>query len=230
MTEREATLASAPERPLPGPTIHLARAARWIAIPLAGAAVLAILLIPAGWWSAASTPLRSILEALPFGDAVATEPFQRGNPVLVSLVAAVVVGLAIWGVSRWRIRSVRNYLYGGNTFVQIFTVGLIRTVVIFGGIALVPVLGAIADGVDLRDDPDYTFTGPIPPLIVIACWIVFTYVDLRRVYAREAGRPPLRTASGTQRPARPAGRGSGAAPPRSQTPARRSTRAGAEEG
>ena len=175
---------------LPGPRLDwLLREHRRGAGLVIGTGLALIVLLPLGWWSASSEALRSTLEALPLGSAVATEPAANGNPVVVCLLATLLVVLAIWLSTRWRMHSVRAYIYGGNTFVQILSVGFIRTVAIFGGVTLVPVLGFIASGTDLRREPLYTFTGPVWPLIVVACWLAFTYVDLRRSYEREAQRP-----------------------------------------
>jgi hypothetical protein len=182
-------LAREPGRALPGPSLEdLLETHRVLASAVTGLVVAVILLVPLGWWSSAAAGLRSVLEALPLGSAVATSPAEHGNPALVSALVAGVVAVAIWGTSAWRVRSVRAYLYGGATFVQIFSVGLLHTVAIFGGITLVPITGVIAAGTDLREEPGYTFTGPVWPLLVVACWIAFTYGSLRRVYSEEAER------------------------------------------
>jgi hypothetical protein len=175
----------------PGPNFGL-----WLDTPpgrfVAGIAVLLLLLLPAGWWGSAAPALRTVLEALPLGGAVAVRPAQDGDPLLVAALALAFLGLAIWAASRWRRSSVREYLYGGNTFVGAYSVGMIRTVVIFGGLALVPNLAYIAHGTDLREDPVNTFTGPVWPLIVVTAWGIYTFVTLRRVYDREIERPPSR--------------------------------------
>jgi hypothetical protein len=184
---RDKTTGQEAEPFFPGPRLgDLAGMAKAIAIVALGFAIVAIILIPAGWWSDAASTLRSVLEALPLGNAVAETPKESGNPIFVAALAAVVVGLAIWGTSEWRKRSVHKYLYGGNTFVQIFAVGMLRTAVIFGGITLVPILGYIAAGTDLTEDPNNTFTGPVWPIVVVICWTAFTWVGLRRLVDREA--------------------------------------------
>lgn len=179
-------------RPFPGPDPNaLTGAAHAALIVGLGVAVLSILLIPAGWWSAASPALREVLEALPLGGAVATSPDEHGKPLLISFLALLLVGLAIWATTQWRTASMRNYVHGGNTFVGVFTVGMIRTATIFGGLTLVPILGYVAAGTDLREEPGYTFTGPVWPFLVIGCWTAFTFFDLRRAHARETGAWPL---------------------------------------
>jgi hypothetical protein len=152
-----------------------------------GFVVCMIVTIPLGWWSSASDALRSLLEALPLGDAVATSPAENGNPLLVGLLAAVLVGLAALGTTRWRIRSVRGYIFGGSTFVQPLTVSLIRTVTIFAGITLVPIAAVIASGKDLREEPAHTFTGPLWPILIVLCWLAYSWVGLARVHNRELG-------------------------------------------
>lgn len=178
--------------PFPGPDPGAIKGAAHLALILGlGVVVLSILLIPAGWWAAAAPALRELLEALPLGDAVATSPEEHGKPLLISFLALLLVGLAIWATTRWRTASMASYVHGGNTFVGVFTVGMIRTATIFGGLALVPNLGYVAAGTDLREEPGYTFTGPLWPFLVVGCWVVFTYYDLRRAHARETGAWPL---------------------------------------
>jgi hypothetical protein len=182
-------LAREPARTLPGPTLEeLLANHRIVAGAVAGIVVMAIVLIPLGWWSSAAEALRSMLEALPLGSAVATTPAEHGNPALISLLAAGLVAAVIVAASRWRLRSMRAYIYGGGTFAQLFCVGLLHTVAIFGGVTLIPVLGVIAAGTDLREEPASTFTGPLWPLLVVGCWVAFTYAGLQRLYRDETQR------------------------------------------
>jgi hypothetical protein len=178
-----------PARRLPGPALEDVLAnLRFIASAVAGVVVMIIVLLPAGWWSSASGTLRSALEALPLGSAVATTPGDHGNPALISTLAAAAVAIAIWGTSRWRLRSVRSYIDGEITFAQLFVVGMVHTLAIFAGLTLIPVLGVIAAGADLRQEPAHTFTGPVWPVLVAGCWAAFTYAGLRRLYREEAER------------------------------------------
>lgn len=165
---------------LPGPTRALFTFAT-------GLVVCIILLVPLGWWSSAADALRSLLEALPLGSAVATTPAQDGAPALIAIGSLLVVAAAIWGATRWRVRSVHGYVYGGSTFVQPFTVSMIRTVTIFGGLTLVPILAVIASGKDLREAPEHTFTGPAWPVLIVLSWLAYSWVGLAKVHNRELG-------------------------------------------
>jgi len=180
---------SPPPDPLPYsfPWEGLADVGRFLFVMATGFVVCIIVLIPIGWWSSVSDAIRSVLEALPLGDAVATQPFEHGMPILVGFLTALLVAGAIYGVTRWRIRSLRAYIYGGNTLVQPFTVSMIRTVAIFGGLTLIPVVAVVAGGKDLRDEPEYTFTGPLWPILIIGCWLVYSWVGMAKVHNRGVG-------------------------------------------
>jgi hypothetical protein len=66
---------------------------------------------------------------------------------------------------------------------------MVRTVVIFGGLTLIPILGVIAAGTDLREEPGYTFTGPVWPLLVLVAWAAYNYATLRRLHDRVVADP-----------------------------------------
>lgn len=169
---------------------ELTGTALMIAYLATGAAIVLVILIPMGWWSEASGTLRDLLEALPFGGAVADEPSERGNPVLIGVLAGVAVAAAILAATRWRRRAARDYLTGSVSIVQLYAISVARTVAIFGGITLVPILVVIARGNDLRDEPETTFTGPIPVVVVLVVWAVYSYFGLSRLVAREAATRP----------------------------------------
>jgi hypothetical protein len=109
--------------------------------------------------------------------------------MVVVVVFVILVGLAIWGTSAWRLASMRSYVLSGNTFANVFFVGMVRTVVIFGGLTLIPILGVIAAGADLREEPGYTFTGPVWPLLVLVAWAAYNYATLRRLHDRVVADP-----------------------------------------
>jgi hypothetical protein len=159
--------------------------ASFLAYLATGVVIVLIILIPLGWWSEASGTLRDVLETLPFGGAVADEASERGNPVLIGILAAIPVLATIVAATLWRRRAAREYVYGGFTYVQLYAVSVVRTVVIFGGITLVPILVVIARGNDLREEPKTTFTGPIPVVVVLAAWAAYSYFGLGRLVRRE---------------------------------------------
>ncbi len=183
---------AAPARELPGPSAAtmVTRIGEKAAVALAGAATLLMLLLPLGWWSSAELRVRDVPRALPLGSAVAVTPAEHGNPWLVAALTALVVAIAILGASAWRLVTLRGYLYGGTEFVYTFGAGFVRAVAIFGGLTLIPIVAVISAGTDLREDPSWTFTGPVWPVLVVLTWCGFDYVTLQRLHDREAQRPP----------------------------------------
>ncbi len=184
--------AIAAARPIPGPSVAgvVSGVGQKAAVLIAGAGALIMLFLPFGWWSSATSAIRAVLEALPLGSAVAVTPAEHGNPWLVAALTGLFVLFAIFAASGWRLGAMRGYLYGGTDFMILFFIGLIRTVAIFGGLTLVPVVAVIAAGTDLREEPSYTFTGPVWPILVVLAWCAFDFVTLQRLHDREARIPP----------------------------------------
>jgi hypothetical protein len=158
-----------------------------IALALSG---LLALLLAIEIWMRADDALRPLLEALP-GNAVAETAEEHGNPVLIGvLTAATVLGAAI-GLSWWRRGLIREYLRGELRYPALLGASLVRMTVIVLGIALIPVLAAIADGADLREgDPEGTlFDAAWRPLVAGAGLLVFTYLGLRRTIGSVSSKP-----------------------------------------
>ena len=114
---------------------------------------------------------------------------EHGNPWLIAALTALVVAIVILATSAWRLASLRGYLYGGTEIVY-SSGGFVRAVAIFGGVTLIPIVAVVAAGTDLREDPSWTFTGPVRPVLVVLTWCGFDYVTLQRLHDRETQRPP----------------------------------------
>jgi hypothetical protein len=142
-------------------------------------------------WAEAATALRSALEALPLGDAVAENRRQDGRPVLVAALAAVPVLAVIVGITRWRHELVRAHLDGKLGIGALFAVSVIRMAAMVFGLGLVAVVASIAGGEDLvKDAQDGSLTKAWQILLAGAGCAAFAWFGLRLVIRSERSRRP----------------------------------------
>jgi hypothetical protein len=158
-----------------------------IALGLAG---LMALVLTVEMWKRADGVLRPMLEALP-GDAVAESADEHGSPLLIAvLVGSLVLGCCV-ALSRWRRGLIGDYLRGEQSYSVLLGASIVRMVAIIGGVSLIPILAAIADGADLRAEPDNgTVLDAAWRFVVAGAGLaVFTYLGLGRRIDIESRKP-----------------------------------------
>jgi hypothetical protein len=162
---------------------------------LIGRVLLAILLVIVAFfaaaplmslWAGADGTLRPILEAMPFGDAVAERPKQSGDPLLVAVVAAIPLLAFVIGSGLWRRTLIRKELNQEIPSSVVTAVTYVRIAIIAVWVGLIPVLAAMADGRDLRASgtEDDFFSAWWAWLIALAIWVAIASWDDDRAHER----------------------------------------------
>ncbi len=143
------------------PCDQCAGSGRWVPDPSFGCAlvtvlVLAVLAAPfvvvvvvTSWWVPLGAAVRSALETLLPREVVARTAAETGDPWWAAgavLAAVVVSAIALSVARRHQIRT----LGAGGSLVAAHAIGLVRVVVLMGGLGLALVSYGIAAGNDLR--------------------------------------------------------------------------------
>jgi hypothetical protein len=172
--------------------------------------VLFLFLVGVGYsiWAEAAAGLRSVLEALPLGDAVAENRREDGRPVLVAALTALPVLAVIVGLTRWRHELVQRHLDGRLGIGALFAVSLVRMAAMVFGIGLVAVVASIAAGEDLvKDAEDGSLTRAWQLLVAGAGCAAFAWFGLRLILGSARSRRPRPPGADAAEPPRDAGSG-----------------------
>lgn len=141
-----------------------------IALPIA------TVVIVVTWWSAAHEQIRPVLEILP--ESVVTRTADDTGqpwPVAGVLVAATAIGVFL--LSRARRRALARTI---QPRLDAYGLALARAAVLVGGLGLAATAGPIADGADLRDDPE-VFASPTHIGFVLVLVLTYAVIGTRRL-------------------------------------------------
>lgn len=153
-----------------------------IALPIA------TVVIVVTWWSAAHEQIRPVLEILP-ESVVARRAEDSGQPWPVAGAALLVTAVGVFALSRARRRALTRTI---RPRLDAYGLGLARATVLVGGIGFAATAGPVADGTDLRDDPE-VFATPAHIAFVVALVVAFAVLSTRRLAVKMflASRPDL---------------------------------------
>ena len=154
-------------------------------IAFVGAGVLAIgtLIVTATWWMAADGTLRTVLENSPLSGTVAQSPGESGSPLLAVGVVGILAIAVLVAISRWRRRLAMRSARGEGSHAVFMAVSLLRTVVLIGGLTLLPVVGGIAAASDLEAGSDPTALASLWQVAIVAIVVTaYTFVSAGRVW------------------------------------------------
>ena len=153
-----------------------------VAIIVAGIIGLATLYIAVVWWLDAAGTVRPILQHSPLAGAVADTPEESGSPLVVAIVLGVIWVAAMVFVSKWRRRVALRCAQGELGRAALFGSSLLRTLVLVGGITLLPAAAAIAQGQDL-ENPGEGFLVDLWPLAIVLIGIgLYTVISAGKVW------------------------------------------------
>jgi hypothetical protein len=145
-----------------------------------------------GLWARADEPLRSIMEALPLGDAVAETTREDGNPGLIAALAGIPLIAFVIGSGLYRRGLIRRQLRGEVAGSSVTAVTWGRAVLVAAWASLVPVLAAMAAGRDLEAggvNEDSPFDAWWAWAIALVLWGLVAVWDDRRAHERVVSRP-----------------------------------------
>lgn len=157
-----------------------------IALPIA------TVVIVVTWWSAAHDQIRPVLELLP-ESVVSRTPGASGQPWPVAGACLALTAVGVFVLSRARRRALARTVKPG---FDAYALGLARAAVLVGGVGLAATAGPIADGADLREDPEvFASIGHIAFVVILV--VAFAVLGTRRLAVKLflAHRPDLAVAS-----------------------------------